>query len=283
MADNPANLLDQRSDKLIQTLKRGLSMLHERGEIYAGAITALQKGQVAAVDSLVQQITSNFSALFTSASIVVAALQEGRYTSADVSGPVLLSLQNGLSLSLDVSGPVGFSPAPVVMIGRKANTTDKAVGRVVNWSSDTGTLVVDIIASFGAAGPHTDCYVEVGLLSVLAESQILSLVQAAREQVAVDRAAVEADKLLVGGYKNTANFAASTATTAAGIAVEAAENAQVWNPANYSTTAQIAVALGEEATARANAITTLTASVAGQLSDQSAASRRKAIAMAIAL
>jgi hypothetical protein len=175
--------------------------------------------------------------MFTDASTIVSALQEGRYTSADVSGPVILAMQNGLSLSLEVSGPVGFSPAPVVMIGRKANTTDKAVARVVSWSKATNTLVVDIVAAFGGIGPFADCYVEVGLLSVLAESEILGLVQAMRTQVSTDRDAVEADRLLVGGYKNTANLAAGTATAAAGVAVAAAENAQTWDPTNYYTKA----------------------------------------------
>lgn len=233
MADNPADLFDLRSDKLIQTLKRALTMLHERGEVYSKAIDALQKGQVAAVDSLVAQITSNFSALFTDASVVVAALQEGRYTSADITGPVLFSLQNGLSLSLDVSGPVGFSPAPVVMIGRKANTADKAVARVISWSKDTSTLLVDIVAPFGTAGPHTDCYVEVGLLSVLAESQILNLVQAMRDAVTEDRNAIAADKTTIAGYASTASSAAGAAVAAASAAVEAAQAAQTWDPGSY--------------------------------------------------
>lgn len=254
MADNPANLLDQRSDKLIETLKRALNMLHERDEIYAKAVDALQKGQVAAVDSLVEQITSNFSELFTNASSVVATLQEGRYTSADVSGPVVFALQDGLALTLDVSGPVGFSPAPVVMIGRKANTTDKAVARVVSWSTNTSTLVVDIIAPFGASGPHADCYVEVGLLSVLAESEILPLVQAMRNQVETDRDAVASDRQTASNHKDTANFAASTATTAAGIAVAAAEAAQTWNPASYYTKGEVDGAFVGEVAARAAAV-----------------------------
>ncbi|MCQ4630942.1 hypothetical protein GB927_012890 [Shinella sp. CPCC 100929] len=214
MATNPASLFDLPGDRLLDNLKRALSLLHERGEAAAEAISDLQAGQVAAVDDLVQQITTNFSELFTDGSVVVQALQEGHYTSADIDGPVIFDVQNGLSLSLDVSGPIGFSPAPIVMIGHNASAADFAAARVVSWNKETSTLVVNILTVNGSEGPHNDCYVEVGLLSALAEVSMLEQVQALLGLTQDARDAAAAHVATAAGHVSSAASAQSAAETA---------------------------------------------------------------------
>lgn len=234
MATNPASLLEVPGDRLLDNLRRALSLLHERGETSASAIAALQAGQVQAVDDLVAQITTNFSQLFTDGSVVVQALQEGQYTSAEIEGPVIFDVQDGLSLPLLVSGPIGFSPAPIVMIGRKANRDDLAVCRVVSWSKETNTLVVDVLAVAGDDGPHFDCYVEVGLLSALGEAEILQQVQG----LLVETQGV---RDVAAGH---AGAASSSADVAAGHVVAAGEEREAAETARDAAEGAAAAALG---------------------------------------
>ncbi|WP_156031997.1 hypothetical protein [Shinella sp. DD12] len=230
---------------LLDAVKRALSQLHERTEAVEASTAALKVGQVQAVDDLVAQITTNFSDLFTDASVVVSALQEGHYTSADIDGPVIFDVQNGLSLSLDVSGPIGFSPAPIVMIGRKANRDDLAVCRVVSWSKETNTLVVDVLAVAGDDGPHVDCYVEVGLLSALGEAAMLEQVQA----LLVETQGV---RDVAAGH---AGAASSSADVAAGHVVAAGEEREAAETARDAAEGSADAALGfrDEAAGHAEA------------------------------
>ncbi|MCW5712746.1 tail fiber domain-containing protein [Shinella sp.] len=214
---SPSQLLEQRDAPLLANLKRALDQLHEQGIAAAQMIATLRSGQIAAVDSLVGQITGNFSALFTDASAIVEALRAGDYTSADVTGPVTFTPAPLRELHLDVGGPVGWSPAPAVLIGHRGSTDDIAIARVLAWDPGTTTLSVEIVSNLGETGPHSDCYVQVGLLANLAESATLSEVVSHRNQAVSAKESATSSAASALASAALASASASAASVAAAL------------------------------------------------------------------
>ncbi|CAK7257556.1 MULTISPECIES: hypothetical protein [unclassified Shinella] len=212
---SPSQLLEQRDAPLLANLKRALDQLYEQNAAAAQMISALQSGQIEAVDSLVGQITNNFSALFTDANEIVEALRAGDYTTADVNGPVAFAPAPLVALHLIVSGPVGWSPAPAVLIGHRGSVDDIAIARVLAWDPETSVLSVEIVSNVGSVGPHGDSYVQVGLLSSIAEGGMLASLGTIRDQIASDRDAVSGDRTVVHDDKVAAAGAAGVAISAA--------------------------------------------------------------------
>ena len=104
-----------------------------------------------------------------------------------------------------------FHPTTFLDVLRTSTIDDRAIGLVHDYDPDNGELLVEFVAVFGAAGPHSDWEICASGGAAAAQLQMLAEARAARNEAIAARGAAET--------------AAGTATTKAGEAATARDTA----------------------------------------------------------
>ncbi|MCO5083403.1 MAG: hypothetical protein M9955_17315 [Rhizobiaceae bacterium] len=245
MAKNPAERFAASTANLRQALSAAFTDVHERLIASETSVASLLANQSDVVDSLVGQITQNFSELFTSADELVTAIRNADFLTATTATPVTFTVGAEATLLLDAGDSFPFVPSSVVGLSLPDNIDDYAFARVTAWAPSTRSLSIEIFAASGAAGPHTGVAVEIAAINTLAMEAMRAEIEAKRAliqgyatQIAIDRglihddmeaidddrAAIAADKAAIILLKAAAEAAAAAAAT--------------FDPANFWTKAQ---------------------------------------------
>lgn len=226
MAKDPADLLARGSDPLLENLRRALSQLHERTADVEATVAALRTGQSQSIDSLVAQITNNFSPLLTETLGLVEAIRDGDFITAEVLTPTAFVDGISQTLTLAPGSTFPFRPTSTLLLRRTASPDDYAFVRLDGWAPETRALSCTAFLAVGSPGPHDDVVVEIAALSTLAQVDMLAQAVAARD--------------VATGAAGTAVPASSTAVSAAMAASDAADRAeaaalasQTWDPSGY--------------------------------------------------
>jgi hypothetical protein len=110
-----------------------------------------------------------------------------------------VKLELGMKTFIITEGPQRetFTPSPYVIVEREANTDDYAIARMLDYSQDTGELVLNLTAVHGNIGPHTDWVIS--STPGMADSTKLyhDAVGPMAQQVSIDASQVAADKVAV--------------------------------------------------------------------------------------
>jgi hypothetical protein len=245
MAKNPAERFAASTANLRQALSAAFTDVHERLIASETSVAALLANQSAVVDSLVGQITQNFSELFTSADQLVTAIRNAEFLTATTATPVTFTVGAEATLLLDAGDSFPFVPSSVVGLSLPDNMDDYAFAKVLGWAPSTRSLSIEIFAAAGATGPHTGVTVEIAAINTLAMETMRAEIEAKRaliqgyatqiaidrglihddmEEIELDRAAIAADKIAIGLLTAAAEAAAAAAAT--------------FDPANFWTKAQ---------------------------------------------
>ncbi len=180
MAKNPADLLARGTEPLLENLRRALSQLHERLAEAETTLGDLRTGQSQAIDSLVTQITNNFSPLLTEAHGLVEAIRDGDFITAEVLTPAVFMDGVTQTLTLAESPTFPFRPTDTLLLRRRSSSADYAFVRLDGWKVEQRELRCTVFMATGAPGPHDDVTVEIAALSTLAQSDMLAQAIAAK-------------------------------------------------------------------------------------------------------
>lgn len=216
MAKDPADLLARGSDPLLENLRRALSQLHERTADVEATVAALRTGQSQSIDSLVAQITNNFSPLLTETLGLVEAIRDGDFITAEVLTPAAFVDGISQTLTLAPGSTFPFRPTSTLLLRRTASSDDYAFVRLDGWAPETRALSCTAFLAAGSPGPHDDVVVEIAALSTLAQVDMLAQAISARAAAigARDAAADAAHAAEADAGEATAQAAAAGARAA---------------------------------------------------------------------
>jgi len=148
-----------------------------------------------------------------------------------------------------------FTPSEYVVITRAADFEDIAVCRKISWVVEIGEFVGEVVAAFGAPGPHSDLTLTATAGTTLAAAHALAEIRELREAVGADQQTVHADKAIVIQARLDVLQARLDALSAAELAEGHAQAAATFNPANFYTKVQSDALLAGVATSIANSST----------------------------
>lgn len=218
---NPAQRFDRRDAPLIETIKTAVTDLHDRLRVAEDGVSGLKQNASSVVDSLVAQITANFSELFTRAHALTTAIELGEFVSATSATPANFTEGLTLTLILDGGANLPFIPSSIVNLVRASTADDFAFARVLSWNASTRAIELEIFAASGDDGPHNDVRVEIGALATLAMLTMVDEVAGMQVAVGLDKNAVELDR-------QDAAASAAAATSARTDAIAARDTARLW-------------------------------------------------------
>ncbi len=187
---NPADRLLDTEQPLVDTISRMVTDLHDRLRAAEVVVAALNANQSTVVDSMVMQITNQFSELFTAADQLVTAIRNAEFLSATTETPVSFMVGLEATLMLDAGDNFPFVPSSVVGLVIAGNADDYAFAKVTGWVPSTRELSIEIFAAAGAAGPHAGVTVEIAALNTLAVETIRSDVSVKYSDILLKYAAI---------------------------------------------------------------------------------------------
>ncbi|MCO5082658.1 MAG: hypothetical protein M9955_13505 [Rhizobiaceae bacterium] len=231
MTTNPADLFDDSSANLRQMLRTAFGNVQERLLSSENSVSRLLANQSDVVDSLVGQITAQFSQLFTDADQLVTAIRNAEFLSAATETPISFTVGLEATLLLDAGANFPFRPTSVVALTLEGNSDDYAFARVLGWQPSTRALSIEIFATAGETGPHTGVTVEIAAIDTLA-------IQTMRDDVADKHAAIVPMHAAVAAATPLVLQAADEAGQARDDAVAAAAAAATFDPSSYWPKAQ---------------------------------------------
>lgn len=150
-----------------------------------------------------------------------------------------------------------FAPSPFVTIVRKANTTDYAFAKLVDWNKVSGQLTLQPIQIWGNSGPFDDWVIYVGTAISEAVEAMMLTTEAARDLALQYRDAASASASQTAADRTAVTAIRTDVYAARDAAQQSALNAQTWDPSIYSTTAQMNAAIAAVINGAPGALDTL--------------------------